>query len=58
LDLGGDDDTRLLQERLAGETGRVVFTNDEEASYRRVAERVLEAFRVEEPLARFPGRET
>jgi len=31
LDLDDDDDTRLLQERLAGETGRVVLTVAEEA---------------------------
>jgi hypothetical protein len=58
LDLGGDDDTRLLVERLTGATGRVVFTPAEEASYRRVADRVLEAFRIQEPLARLLGRGT
>jgi hypothetical protein len=46
LDRDGDDDTRLLQERLAGETGRVVLTATEEFAYRAVTGRVLEAFHI------------
>jgi hypothetical protein len=56
LDLDADSDSWLLYERLACQTGRVVLSPIEEDAYKRVTDRVLEAFHVRDPLARFVYR--
>jgi hypothetical protein len=56
IDLDADNDSWLLHERIADQTGRVVLSPIEEAAYKRLTDRVLEAFHVRDPLARFVYR--
>lgn len=56
VDLAPDADTWTLAGRLAGETGRVVLTVDEEAAYKRLTDRALAMFHLNDPLARFMYR--
>jgi len=53
LDLAADDDTRRLAERMAGQTGRLLLTVEEEQAYKRLTERALAMFHLNDPLARF-----
>jgi hypothetical protein len=55
-DADADADTLTLARRLAGETGRVVLTVDEEAAYKRLTDRALAMFHHNDPLARFVYR--
>jgi len=53
LDLAPDDDARLLAAVTEGKTGRVLLTVDEERAYKRLTDRVLAMFHLNDPLARF-----
>jgi hypothetical protein len=52
LDLAPDDDTRLLSDTLVKETGRVVFTPEQDGAYTRFTDRAL-AMSLDDPLQRF-----
>lgn len=56
LDLAEDDDTRLLAGLLAGREGSLVLDVTAYGAYRRVTERALAMFHLNDPLARFVYR--
>ena len=56
LDLAEDDDTRLLAGLLAGREGLLVLDVTAYGAYRRVTERALAVFHLNDPLARFVYR--
>ncbi len=53
VDLAPDADTWTLAGRLAGEASRVVLGIEEEAAYKRLTDRALAMFYLNDPLARF-----
>ena len=57
LDLAPDEDTRLLAAVIDGKVGWVFLTIEEERAYKRLTERMLAMFHLNDPLARFLYRD-
>jgi hypothetical protein len=56
LDLDPDEDTRRLAAIVGGTTGRTVLDVDEERAYKRLTDRALAMFHLNDPLERFAYR--